>query len=190
MARKQSAADRQKRLDEGACPIHGIGVSQVGTWYQELDWYKRLELGKEYTLCMDGRRDCPVLMKAYGGPSDPMTLSREWEHLLEGESEDELTPRGQPEHHVASYPLPDAPESDGRAHGSQLLIQWSETANAYLATLPEWPEYAKEPVARGRTYMEAAFEAAIALRALRESQQARAEMEAWRARMVERVSRR
>jgi len=28
--RKQSAADRQNRVNNGCCPIHGIGMTQIG----------------------------------------------------------------------------------------------------------------------------------------------------------------
>lgn len=33
MRAKQSRADRQKRLEEGRCPIHGCGMTQVFAFY-------------------------------------------------------------------------------------------------------------------------------------------------------------
>ena len=92
MARKQSAADRQRRLDHGRCPIHGIGLSQQSPWREEPDEGKRQRLGKRYILVSDGRNDCPLVIKSYGrdGPHDMLP---EWAHIMNGETEDELTPR-------------------------------------------------------------------------------------------------
>jgi hypothetical protein len=77
MVHKQSAADRQERLDEGGCPIHGIGLSQISGWYEETDWTKRRTLGKHFTLVSDGREDCPLVAKAYAFEG-PYELLPEW----------------------------------------------------------------------------------------------------------------
>ena len=92
MGRRQSVADRQARMSEGRCPIHGIDMAQIDGWHEETDVLKRRTLGKLYTLVADGRQDCPLVAKMYdiGGPWE---LLPEWQHVLNGESDDDLTPR-------------------------------------------------------------------------------------------------
>jgi len=81
MARKQSAADRRRRLGQGCCPIHGIWMPQVGVWEERtggaLD-------GAQVTTVKCPRKDCHI--KAYAVSWDgPWELSPEYQHLLSGE---------------------------------------------------------------------------------------------------------
>ena len=59
---KQSAEDRQRPLSQGLCPVHGIGLGQIGFWYKETNRRRRREYGTEYTLEADGRRDCQIVV--------------------------------------------------------------------------------------------------------------------------------
>jgi len=53
---EQRQADRLKRLNDGRCPVHGLWMSQVDSWYED-------ELGG-FTLVGCPRKDCDVIAKA------------------------------------------------------------------------------------------------------------------------------
>jgi len=171
MVRRQSAADRQKRLDEGRCPIHGIGLCQIDSWYEEADWPKRRTLGKHYTLVTDGRNDCPLVIKAYDSDG-PWEVLPEWEHILDGESDDDLVPREDLARREV-FLNPDLMEEAYDAEAplrSSMLIQWSDADRAYHVTLPEWEGRVTNPVASAKSYSEAAHEGYFALRWLAEQE--------------------
>lgn len=69
---KQSARDRAQRLAEGNCPIHGIGMPQVGL---------HGEGAAVRFLVGCPRKDCSILGTALeaGGPVE---LLQEYAHLL------------------------------------------------------------------------------------------------------------
>ena len=71
---KQSKQDRELRLSEGRCPIHGGWMGQVDSWY-EMD-------GVSYTVVGCGRRDCNIRAKAYS-MDGPWELMPEFEYLLQ-----------------------------------------------------------------------------------------------------------
>lgn len=57
-----------KRLSEGRCPIHGLGMGQITGWFDEITKEQR-----NYTIVADGRKDCEFCAKAYSidGPYEP-----------------------------------------------------------------------------------------------------------------------
>jgi hypothetical protein len=57
MPKGQSPETQAERLGDGCCPIHGIPMSQVGTWYEPVDGRP------SYTIVGCPRRDCNVLAK-------------------------------------------------------------------------------------------------------------------------------
>lgn len=58
MPRKQSLSDRLKRLNQGCCPIHGLFMSQVDSWYYP-------KTGKPYTIVGCPRKNCNANARAY-----------------------------------------------------------------------------------------------------------------------------
>jgi hypothetical protein len=56
--RKQSPTDRLHRLHQGRCPVHGISMPQVDSWYYP-------EAGRAYTVVGCPREDCSIRAKAY-----------------------------------------------------------------------------------------------------------------------------
>lgn len=102
---KQSRADRQKRLDEGRCPIHGCGMGQVSNFYF-WSWRRSLKLlptiravmqhvpseradatledaGVRWVaICECPRGDCGIRAYAHnvGGP---WQLLPEWAYIIE-----------------------------------------------------------------------------------------------------------
>lgn len=81
MARKQSAKDRIKRINEGRCPIHGLYMPQVGRWEEQIGG--PLD-GAQFTIVECPRNDCNIQAKAVG-PQGPWELLSEWDYLLAGE---------------------------------------------------------------------------------------------------------
>jgi hypothetical protein len=55
---KQKAQNRIERLKLGCCPVHGIYMSQIDSWYTD-------EKGKDYTIVGCPRRNCKIIAKAY-----------------------------------------------------------------------------------------------------------------------------
>ena len=76
--KKQSIGDRQKRLEECRCPIHGLALSQVSPYFQQSGG--RFD-GTEVCLAACSRSDCSIRVVATG-PGEPVELLPEWEHLL------------------------------------------------------------------------------------------------------------
>lgn len=94
---RQSAADRAKRLNSGCCPIHGIGMPQVGQHYYivdegpplgvpmtEIETLEATRMRYAYTIVECPREDCGVQARMQG-PNGPAELLHEWEYLLQGE---------------------------------------------------------------------------------------------------------
>lgn len=54
---KQSKQDREFRLSEGRCPIHGGEMGQIDGWYEEH--------GVSYTIVGCARKDCDFCAKAF-----------------------------------------------------------------------------------------------------------------------------
>lgn len=122
MTRKQSAQDRQERLDRGACPIHGHQMGarpcEWSGWLVEQNPELRQQYGTQYEIVGCDHADCPVQGKFYQSRSERTgdslafyvntILLPEWQHLLEGEQEGELTPRAvspaEPEPIPSEYP--------------------------------------------------------------------------------------
>lgn len=72
---KQSYFDRITRLNDGRCPVHGIGLSQIG---------RTGEGANLRSIVGCGRRDCDI--SAYAQSIDgPWTLLPEHTHLLREE---------------------------------------------------------------------------------------------------------
>jgi len=67
MSRKQSTSDRMRRLNQGRCPIHGTGMSQVDSWYYPAD-------REPYTIVGCPRHDCDAraMANSYDGPWEIM----------------------------------------------------------------------------------------------------------------------
>lgn len=72
-ARKQTSADRTKRINKGCCPIHGIGMAQVG-----------VTRDRKYAIVECPRRDCSIKAKTISADG-PHELLREWKYILSGE---------------------------------------------------------------------------------------------------------
>lgn len=92
---KQTVADRQRRLDEGCCPIHGLGMGQIDVWYYivesppplgvpmtEAQILQAMKKRPAYTIVECPRKDCGITAKQldYAGPAE---LMEEWKYLLE-----------------------------------------------------------------------------------------------------------
>ena len=69
---RQSPADRLKRLQRGACPIHGTDMPQIGPF----------DSGRPQR-CLVGcpRKDCGI-KGLQARPDDPVELLPEFRHLL------------------------------------------------------------------------------------------------------------
>jgi hypothetical protein len=78
---KQSVDDRLKRLREGKCPVHGIGMGQVDSWYYPPN-------ARPYTIAECPRKDCGIRVKAYEAHKNYELLPA-WAHLVGGE---QITP--------------------------------------------------------------------------------------------------
>lgn len=78
MTRKQSAKDRENRLSQGCCPIHGIPMPQADSWYTQEGGTMN---GKQYTIVECPRADCEIRAKAFHWEG-PWELLPEWKHLL------------------------------------------------------------------------------------------------------------
>ncbi|GGL15635.1 hypothetical protein [Deinococcus radiotolerans] len=57
---KQDFETRRQRLAKGACPIHGIGLSQSGSFYTKAD-------GTQFAIFSCPRHDCGITVR--GNPS-------------------------------------------------------------------------------------------------------------------------
>src|SRR4051794_26306544 len=64
IAEGQSWEAQEERLRNGCCPIHGLVLTQVGTWY------KRPAADREFTIVACPRKDCDV----HAMQSDPAGL--------------------------------------------------------------------------------------------------------------------
>jgi hypothetical protein len=64
--RRQTPIDRIERLAHGHCPVHGIPMPSVGSWYEEPGHYW-------FTIVECPRHDCAQRAKAYSpeGPWEP-----------------------------------------------------------------------------------------------------------------------
>ena len=76
---KQSAYDRAKRLSDRRCPIHGIGMSQVGLPLDDDD-------GHDHSIASCPRRDCSILANGDNGDGR-LELLPEWAHLIERQTQ-------------------------------------------------------------------------------------------------------
>lgn len=79
--RKKPQADRLIRLREGRCPVHGIPMSQVDRFYTEKDPVRARLFGNEFTFQMDRRKDCDIIVRAYG-IAGPFELVAKWHELV------------------------------------------------------------------------------------------------------------
>lgn len=92
---KQTRADRERRLDQGCCPVHGVGMPQVGQWYYVVESgpplgvvmsmdeiLDAMKLRSAYTIVECPRQDCDIQAKA-SSPQGPAELLPEWAYLLE-----------------------------------------------------------------------------------------------------------
>lgn len=70
---KQSAKDRSARLAKGCCPIHGLGMCQVGN--------TDAESGRAIFIAECPRSDCSIQVTAET-PFGPAILLPEYSHLL------------------------------------------------------------------------------------------------------------
>jgi len=70
---KQSTKDRELRLNEGRCPIHGLTMNQVTPWYESN--------GVEFTVVACPRKDCEIKAKAFD-IEGPWELLPEFDYLL------------------------------------------------------------------------------------------------------------
>ena len=61
---KDRGTARLKRVLRGACPKHGLFMSQVDGWYRPKDG------GQDFTIVGCPRRDCGITARAYGSPSE------------------------------------------------------------------------------------------------------------------------
>lgn len=87
MARaKQSRADRERRLNEGRCPVHGIWMPQFSSWYLPCGHSEPGFLtGDEdaaYTIVSCPRADCGIMVKAFD-VFGPWKLTKEWSWILD-----------------------------------------------------------------------------------------------------------
>lgn len=71
----QSSQERLDRLERGACPIHGLSMSQADRWYYP-------EGKKPYTVVACPRRACRVIARAHSFDG-PWELPSEFELLLD-----------------------------------------------------------------------------------------------------------
>lgn len=92
---KQTRRDRERRLEEGCCPIHGLGMGQVDGWYymdeegqvhdatmMEAESLKSMNIREEYTIVGCPRRDCDIRATATG-PASPCKLLPKWAYILD-----------------------------------------------------------------------------------------------------------
>jgi hypothetical protein len=84
MTRKLSLNDRLRRFDKGLCPIHGIFMSQVDSWYKD-------KQGKEFTIVGCPRRNCTAQAKAYSFEG-PWEILPESSYMLEENLDISLLP--------------------------------------------------------------------------------------------------
>lgn len=79
--RKQSAKDRELRLSEGRCPIHGGGLGQI-----DLDWIKlpsgHWEAHRSTAQC--NRKDCNIKVY-YNDKNDTWEIFEEFKNIMKGE---------------------------------------------------------------------------------------------------------
>lgn len=80
---RQSPVDREKRLNEGRCPTHGLWMGQIDVWYVN-------EHGTAFTIVGCPRGDCTIKAKAYSfdGPWELFEASERetWDTQLEYEA--------------------------------------------------------------------------------------------------------
>lgn len=53
---KQDFETRRRRLASGACPVHGVGVTQTGHWYIKAD-------GTSFAIASCPRGDCDITVR-------------------------------------------------------------------------------------------------------------------------------
>ncbi len=71
---KQSKRDRELRLSEGRCPVHGGWMGQIAGWIEND--------GAPYTFVVCSRKNCDIRAKAYS-IDGPWELAPEFEYLLQ-----------------------------------------------------------------------------------------------------------
>lgn len=84
MARKLSLEERLERFNKGCCPIHGIFMSQIDSWYYDGD-------GKEFTIVECPRKNCAAQAMAYSYDG-PWKILPEYSYLLEENLDISLLP--------------------------------------------------------------------------------------------------
>lgn len=77
-ARAKLNAARRQRLEVCRCPIHGIALTQISSYYQKIGG--RFD-GAEVAIASCPRRDCGIEVFALG-PDGPTELRPAWEHLI------------------------------------------------------------------------------------------------------------
>jgi len=79
---KQSKQDRLRRLNSGGCPVHNIGMPQVGDWYFDGD-------GLDYTIVGCPRYDCNILAHAYSGDG-PWRIHPDFAYVIDEAPDNEV----------------------------------------------------------------------------------------------------
>lgn len=94
---KQTRAERERRLEQGRCPIHGRFMGQVESWYYvveegpplgvpmlETEILESMKKRAVYTIVQCSWGGCSIKAKS-AGPDGPCELLPEWEHVLDDE---------------------------------------------------------------------------------------------------------
>lgn len=94
---KQTVADREQRLSQGCCPIHGIPMPQADVWYYvvesgpplgvpmtEVQILQSMKKRLAYTIVMCPRADCGIQARG-SEPDGPCELLPEWAYLLDAD---------------------------------------------------------------------------------------------------------
>lgn len=97
MPKGQSIDVQRKRLSEGCCPIHGLGMSQIDGWYYPKD-------GRGFTVVACSRRDCQLAALAYYSTGDDHLSCEFFTHYRETVAS----------HQSEGHRLMKIPASDGR----------------------------------------------------------------------------
>lgn len=73
--RDQTTKTRIARIATGRCPVHGLGMSQIGSFADD-----------GFTLIGCSRKGCGIIGRA-ASPDAPVHLLPQWQHLLMGDWE-------------------------------------------------------------------------------------------------------
>ncbi|MDM8537811.1 hypothetical protein QUF70_13725 [Desulfobacterales bacterium HSG17] len=83
---KQTPADRLLKLSAGKCPVHGIWMPQIDTWYyadtgERYFWPEENADRAIFTIVECPWNNCGIQAKAFSNDG-PWELTEKWEHLL------------------------------------------------------------------------------------------------------------